>query len=318
MDGKTATRGVISFLLLAFGIAWISWEIPIRLGVSLHNPLFQLVILPGAFAPAIAAIVVRQWITREGFADAGLRLHLRKWPYYLVGWLLPLVVTACIVILAIVLELGQPDFTLRRALAVLAPGNAGALPTIPAYLWAVIPVQLLITALIATPLLWGEEFGWRGYLQLRLLAKRPLLAAIATGVIWGMWHLPLNIRGYNFPDHPLLGLLVFPVSTTLISIIFGWLRLRTGSIWASSLAHAATNSVGGSLTVLLFAGGPGLIFVGYLGILSWIPLGALCAWIVLTGQIGQKLTSREMQTGKEIGNSPSPNSALAAGESPAK
>jgi hypothetical protein len=43
--------------------------------------------------------------------------------------------------------------------------------------------------------------------------------------------------------------------------------------------------VGGSLTMLLFAGGPNLIFVSYLGILSWIPLGILCAWIVLTGQL---------------------------------
>jgi membrane protease YdiL (CAAX protease family) len=285
------TKGIISFLLLAFGIAWIAWEIPIRLGMFPHDPLFQLAALPGGFAPAIAAIVVRRWVTREGFADAGLRPNLRRWPYYLVAWLLPLAVTTCVVILAAALGLGQPDFTLKRALAVLAPGNAGPLPTIPSYLWAEIPILFLITALIATPILWGEEFGWRGYLQLRLLSQRPLLAAIATGVIWGMWHYPLNVRGYNFPDHPLLGLAVFPVSTTLISIVFGWLRLRTGSIWASSLAHAATNAVGGSLTMLLFAGGPNLIFVSYLGILSWIPLGILCAWIVLTGQLGPESAS---------------------------
>jgi hypothetical protein len=58
MDSKATTKGGISFLLLALGTAWISWEIPTQLEVSLHNPLFQLVILPGAFAPAIAAIVI--------------------------------------------------------------------------------------------------------------------------------------------------------------------------------------------------------------------------------------------------------------------
>jgi membrane protease YdiL (CAAX protease family) len=296
------TRGIASFLLLAFGIAWITWEIPIQLGVSPHNPLFQLAALPGGFGPAIAAIVVRRWVTREGFADAGLRPNSRRWPYYLAGWLLPLAVTACILILAAILGLSQPDFTLQRALAALAPGNAGSLPTIPAYLWAVIPVQLLITALIATPILWGEEFGWRGYLQLRLLGQRPLLAAIATGVIWGMWHLPLNIRGYNFPDHPLIGLAVFPVSTVLLSIIFGWLRLRTGSIWASSLAHAATNAVGGSLTTLLFMGGPNMIFASYLGILSWIPLGALSAWIILTGQLKPEPTPEQVSLDERSSN----------------
>ena len=77
-------NGVIAYLLIAFGMAWAIWEIVIRLGISVRSPLFQIAGFPAAFAPAIAAFVVRKWITREGFADAGLRLNLRKWPYYLV------------------------------------------------------------------------------------------------------------------------------------------------------------------------------------------------------------------------------------------
>jgi hypothetical protein len=79
-----------------------------------------------------------------------------------------------------------------------------------------------------------------------------------------------------------VGLVVFPVSIILLSIIFGWLRMKTGSIWSSSIAHGATDSFGASLALLFFLGGPKFTFVGYLGILSWIPLGALCAWILLT------------------------------------
>jgi membrane protease YdiL (CAAX protease family) len=203
MTGKT--KGIVVYLAVAFGMAWVLWEIPLRFGLSPRSPLLQLAALPGAFAPAVAAIVV--------------------------------------------------------------------------------PIQLLVTALLATPILWGEEFGWRGYLQVRLLGQHPLLAAVATGLIWGVWHYPINLRGYNFPGHPVLGLVVFPVSTILLSIMFGWLRLRTGSVWAASLAHAATNAVGGSLITLLFAGGPDSIFVGYLGLLGWLPLGVLCAWIVFSGQL---------------------------------
>jgi hypothetical protein len=140
-------------------------------------------------------------------------------------------------------------------------------------------------ALVATPILWGEEFGWRGYLQIRLLGHRPLLAAVSTGLIWGVWHYPINLRGYNYPDQPILGLFVFPVGAILLSIIFGWLRLRIGSVWSASLAHSATNAIGGSLTMLLFMGGPNWISVSYLGLLGWVPLGALCAWIVFSGQL---------------------------------
>jgi membrane protease YdiL (CAAX protease family) len=283
MTGKT--KGIVLYLVVAFGMAWVLWEIPLRFGLSPQSPLFQLAALPGAFAPAVAAIVVRKWVTREGFADAGLRLNLRKWRYYLVAWLLPLPVTAVIVVLTVALGIGQPDFSLLRALRTLAPEGTSVPSSVPPGLLLVVPIQLLVTALLATPILWGEEFGWRGYLQVRLLGQRPLLAAVTTGLIWGVWHYPVNLRGYNFPGHPVLGLVVFPVSTILLSIIFGWLRLRTGSVWAASLAHAATNAIGGSLITLLFAGGPDSIFVGYLGLLGWLPLGALCAWIVFSGQL---------------------------------
>jgi len=287
-------KGVVSYLILAFGLAWILWEIAIQLGLEPGHALFQLAVLPGAFAPAIAAIIVRQWITREGFGDAGLRLNLRsKWPYYLVAWLLPLPVVAMIVVVAVASGIAQPDFTLQQALATLAPAGSSLPPELPSALWILLPIQFMVVALIATPLLWGEEFGWRGYLQVRLLSQRPLLAAIATGLIWGVWHYPLNLRGYNYPNHPILGLIIFPVSAILLSIIFGWLRLRTGSIWSASLAHAATNATGASLTALLFLGGADLLWVGYLGVLSWIPLGAVCACIVLAGQLKGEIPPKE-------------------------
>lgn len=277
------TKGIVAYILIAFVMAWVLWEIPIRLGFSTSSVFFQFVALPGAFSPAIAAIIVRKWITHEGFVDAGLKPNLTKWRYYLVAWLLPLFISAIIIGLVVAFGIGHPDFSLKRAISVLAPGTE--VPLIPSLIWIFIPISLLTTSLFSTFILWGEEFGWRGYLQMRLFAERPLLAAITTGIIWGVWHYPINIRGYNFLGHPILGLLVFPISTVLLSIIFGWLRLRTGSVWAPSLAHAATNTIGGSLTVLLFAGGPDFLFAGYLGLLGWIPLTALCIWIIFTGQL---------------------------------
>ncbi|MGC9523001.1 MAG: CPBP family intramembrane glutamic endopeptidase [Anaerolineae bacterium] len=283
MDARV--KGVISYLLISFGVAWTIWEVAIRLGLSPRAPLFQLAALPGAFAPAVAAFVVRKWITREGFTDAGMRPNLRRWRAYLVAWLHPVAVTGIIVALAAGLGLSQPDFSLMRAGRWLTDG--AEIPPPPAYIWIILPLQLLITPWLATPILWGEEFGWRGYLQRRLFPKRPTLAAVSTGVIWGLWHLPINLRGYNFPEHPALGMVLFTVGTVWLSIIFGWLHRRTGSIWAPSLAHAATNAIGGSLTLLLFMGGPNWLFVGYFGLLGWIPLGTLSAWIVLTGQLAR-------------------------------
>ncbi len=280
----TNRKGIAAFLLISFALAWVLWEIAIVLGPRVRDPLFQLAVLPGTLSPAVAAVVVRKWVTHEGFADVGLRLNLHQWRYYLAGWFLPLIAVFVIVLLAVTLGVSDPDFSLRRAIWQLGPPGTVA-PPLPDGIFALVVIQSIITALAATPILWGEEFGWRGYLQVRLLGDRPLLAAVATGIIWALWHLPINLRGYNFPDQPVLGMLVFTVSAIMLSIIFGWLRVRTGSIWAPSLAHAATNAIGATLTLILFVGAPNWIFVSYVGILVWLPLGILCAWIILTRQL---------------------------------
>src|SRR5215210_6379641 len=72
------TRGVLAYLFLAFGLARSTIFVArLLLGLSLENSLVQISI---AFSPAIAAVIVRGWITKEGFGDAGLALHLRS------GW----------------------------------------------------------------------------------------------------------------------------------------------------------------------------------------------------------------------------------------
>jgi membrane protease YdiL (CAAX protease family) len=278
------TWGVAWYLAIAFGLAWGVWEAVIRSGVSVLSWEFQLFCLPGAFAPAIACFVVRKWITREGFADAGLGLHLRRWPYYLLAWLLPLAVVGAITAEAMVSGIAQPDFTLASAIAAHPAGrDISGMSQIGLL---VIP-QLMATALIAIPVLWGEEFGWRSYLQQRLFPGRPVAAAVATGLIWGAWHLPVTLRGYDFPDHPVLGSALLTLAAVLLAYIFGWIRERSGSIWASSLAHSSTNAVG-SLATLWFAGAAGPSLVSYAGLLAMPPLFLVCVLIWLGGYRARK------------------------------
>jgi membrane protease YdiL (CAAX protease family) len=266
-------KGVIWFLVICFGLAWASWEIAIASGISVLSWQFQLYALPGAFAPAIAAIVVRKWITREGFGDAGLGLHAARWPIYLFAWLLPLAVVAVIVVEAVALGVARPDFTLMQAMATGDAGHSLTALRNPG-LW-VVP-QLMAMAILMTPVLWGEEFGWRGYLQARIFAGRPVLAALATGLIWGVWHYPVTLRGYDFPGHPIVGSLLLTACAVPLAYIFGWIRARSGSIWAPSLAHAATNSIGG-LTILWLAGAKNLIMISYVGVLAIPPLLLVCS-----------------------------------------
>jgi membrane protease YdiL (CAAX protease family) len=174
----TKTKGVLAYLLLAFGLAWSTIFVArLLLGLSLENSLVQ---IPIAFSPAISAVIVRRWITREGFGDAGLALHLKSGrAYYLVAWLLPLIVIGVVIGLATALGIARPELS---RLDTLFPG-------MPLPGWAGLPVLMGVPILVM-PLFLGEEFGWRGYLQIRLLNHSLLKAAIATGFIWAVWHIP--------------------------------------------------------------------------------------------------------------------------------
>lgn len=91
----------------------------------------------------------------------------------------------------------------------------------------------------------GEEIGWRGFLQKKLLEKNSLLKSlIFLGLIWGFWHFPLITNGFNYPEYPIWGaFLIFPLSTVFISFFMGWLTLNSKSIWPAVLAHGGINSI---------------------------------------------------------------------------
>ena len=67
-----------------------------------------------------------------------------------------------------------------------------------------------------------------------------------------MFHYPLILVGFEGFENLAVGLAIFPEFKLLQSILQGWLRQRTGSIWVSCLAHAAAIGIGGSLTAYLF------------------------------------------------------------------
>jgi membrane protease YdiL (CAAX protease family) len=259
---------VLVFLLLAFGIAWTGMIGAPLLGFSIVNPLVQ---LPFGFAPAIAAIVVRRWVTREGFGDAGSALRLRaSRSSYLIAWLGP--PALAVATLAVAAALGWWEPTLAP-LDHVVPGMPG---------WVFVAVLLLVVPLLS-PVYWGEEFGWTGYLRMRLFPGRPLPATLATGLIWAVWHYPLAFVGYIMFDDLPLGLLVWTCSFVAQQVLLSWLRIRSGSIWPTSLAHAGNNLVLALLTGDVLTGGR-LDGTAHTLVMA-TPTAAVALWVIATGRL---------------------------------
>lgn len=280
------TRGVVVFLLLSFGVTWtylfVAWG---GLGLSVTNPLVQ---LPMGFAPALSAVVVRRWVTREGFGDAGLALRLRTaWRHYLLAWVGPPLFAVAAVGAAAVLGPWRPGLAPLRHLA-------SGLP------WWAPPLVLMAAVVPLTPVYWGEEFGWTSYLRPRLFSGRPLPSTLATGLIWAVWHYPLAFMGYiEFPDAA-TGLAVWTVSLLFQEVILAWLWTRGGGVWVPSLAHAGNNLVFSLLSGQMLTDGAALDDTAVTALMA-VPVVITGCWIILTGRLTPAPAARRAGAGPVAG-----------------
>jgi len=102
----------------------------------------------------------------------------------------------------------------------------------------------LTTFVTAWPKYFGEEYGWRFYLQDRLFTLfGGYKGVVLLGLIWGLWHLPLNLMGLNFAKDPFFGNITYLVYAIAVGIIYSYAVLKTGSIWIAVLLHAITDSL---------------------------------------------------------------------------
>ncbi|GCE24209.1 hypothetical protein KDK_80090 [Dictyobacter kobayashii] len=105
--------------------------------------------------------------------------------------------------------------------------------------------------------------------------------------------------GYEFGGlYPTLGVFFFLLSTIPYSIVLSWLRIRTGSIWPTVLAHASINAVaGGVIGYMLSEGNP---YLGApLGIIGLLPWFIFAGWLIYTHRL-QPASSRNIRKDRTI------------------
>lgn len=230
--------------------------------------------------PALIAIILR-FVFAEGFRNSGFRLGRGKnYLYMLIG--IVSFVTLSIIINALIS--GQaPDWLLKnsgmKALTLLGkPASTGLFWTF----------QFLIIGLVANltfPIIMmlGEEYGWRSYLLQKLLPLGFWKANIITGIVWGLWHAPVILMGYNYGMYTWVGVIMFTVITILIGTFFNYMYVRGNSVFLTSVGHGWFNGLVPSVVIL----------TGFMGKETMIaPLGiigiAIMAFLVL---LGAKLTN---------------------------
>lgn len=172
---------------------------------------------------------------------------------------------------------------------------------------AFIPFAAIFNAIPA----FGEEIGWRGWLLVTLRPAGIWPAMLLSGAIWGVWHAPVILLGHNFNQPNIWGLGLMVVGSMAWGVFFGWLRLRSGSVWPAVIGHGALNASGG-LVLLLTAADSSMemALVSPFGVSGWIVLALVITLLKVTGQFRHEphLTpKRAPRTADSIDTVKSPN-----------
>lgn len=216
-----------------------------------------------------AVLIMLLVVTPDGYSKEGwkaLALHKAGWSQMGLAILAPFVVMASTYIIVWITGIGH-----------FAAGNFPGI------------VDLLLSLFMSCALGMAEEIGWRGYLLPHLLPMGRMQAMLLSGLLHGIWHLPLIfLTPFYHPDgNRLIVVGLFLLTLTAAGVLYGYLRLSSESVWPVGIAHGIYNLAWNLFSSYTVAGAAPLLLV-YLasesGLIPLIVLVILTGWLVYRWQ----------------------------------
>ncbi|NFA90443.1 CPBP family intramembrane metalloprotease [Clostridium botulinum] len=108
-------------------------------------------------------------------------------------------------------------------------------------------IFLILPNLVSQSILFfGEEYGWREFLQPVLQKKfGKRIGVILLGIIWQSWHIPFYFPDINWNIKMLLLRFCYLIA---LSILMGYIYMRSHNVWMCALVHLINNTIFGYLS----------------------------------------------------------------------
>lgn len=265
MQNTISTSTIKRFLAWAFGLAWPGM-LAIAYFYAINQKLVGNILSASVvmFAPMVAA-----FLAKAPVKSIGWKLKLAsKWRDYLACWL-----AICSIILGGALVY----------FAVFPQHLAFALnPQVALQILMILTVLTLVISLSGL----GEEVGWRGILYPYLKERYGRTKGrIIGGLIWAIWHFPVNMIGAGTLGERFLNLIPYYIMAISFGIILDIYYVRSKTIWLPAFGHGVIDAVAIITTVFTVSGVETFKFLGP------SPTGLFNALIALV--IAVWLTKRE-------------------------
>lgn len=277
------SKSVITYIILcylgSYGIA-----LTLYLTGGMKSPYSGLLIL-SMIIPAVAAVICR-FAFREGFKDLkGFRLPLK---YALIAlFTIPILkfIFGCLYLVGSGHGIEWASWLSPSSDGLIHPperAQIGVEPIVPSQLAFLMLDKLVLRFPVLCVLALGEEFGWRSFLQNRLSMQLDAKkAVIVTALISAFWHTGMHsldsegMAGLYFVGSAFIAA---PLAQMGYSLYFGWLYMRSQSLWVLVLAHASMNKWGSAaFRFLEVPTGDGLLWSE---LISMIALGTFTLFIL--------------------------------------
>ncbi|MGQ9628710.1 MAG: lysostaphin resistance A-like protein [bacterium] len=274
-------KKVALFIGLTFFFSWLIAALFFVLGGKWNTPSSLIVAVIYMFVPMSVAIVVQKFIYKEPVkGPLGISFKFNLW--FLVAWLLPPAIAFATLGVSLLFPgVGyspEMEGIFERFKSILAPEQLEQMkrqtevfPIHP--IWIGLLQGLIVGISVNAIAGFGEELGWRGFLQGELGYTGFWRSSALIGLIWGVWHTPLILQGHNYPQHPVAGVFMMTAWCILLAPIFSYVRLKAKSVVAAAIIHGSLNATAG-LSIMVVKGGSDLT-VGVTGLSDFIVLAIL-------------------------------------------
>jgi membrane protease YdiL (CAAX protease family) len=288
-------KKVALFLGLTYALTYLLAISYFRAGGSVEPPGILIVGVIYMFVPALSAVIVQKFIYKAPLKQP-LRINFPPNRWFVVAWLLPVVIAFATFGVGLLFPgvSFSPDKQDNFRYLLLKPEQFGITIETNRFAWAVFLTLLqgLVTGITVNGLAgFGEEVGWRGFLQRELNPLGFWRACAIIGVVWGFWHAPLIVQGFNYPEHPWTGVFLMNVETLLSAPLFAYVCLKANSVIAAAIFHGAYNGVSVLATMGLEGGND--LLVGPCGLAGFLVLlAANLGMVVFDRWFGGKAITR--------------------------